>query len=671
MKGNFISNPLNGALVLYLALNYPLPMKYLCLSLLVLSLFSANAQHMSAKLPNYTSFQKNEPVSSATLDKISSADAKKHPEYGVVPYNAPCGNCVEVLDKRTGAARQFIETENEKHTYSQQSYFPLHYKRDAADVWHTIDPRLQPAGNNLYTAANQPVPTKCDMNAKSTSLGLGNIEFEFNKGLSMYCFHEGVAYSSVQGADYTNYTIGSEGLKVSAAWPGMDMVQQFSVGEVKTSYVINQPLTLPVSYGYMVIEDHFTLPAGYTFVQEKIDGIEADGYYYGNYQLRDAAGKVLATYEQPVYLDARTWGIRGAYKLLQNGNDYTLRMLVPVSWLNNPDNVYPLVIDPIVSGTSKRGDYSSTPNGAFENFGFTSMNLGSCDYNMTVAVPGKSTITNAYAELEYRLTYDPMCGNPNLPAPFCTFSQVSMEVVCDSCGTSSGLLACNPANPPYTGTCTTDPTLVPGASPILINTFAPNYLSCYTAQCEDYQIDFTLKNRDSTCQDVCGYLCANGTMWQMTVEAWRQAIDTPVVTVNEDTLFSTLHPNYQWTLNGNDIPTANGPRHIFTQPGLYAVYTVDSCGEVAYSNTIEIIGTGITNLEDRNVTIYPNPATNELNIVMDKTIAESITVYDASGRKVIEQPFTNKLNIAGLAKGAYTLQLKVNSKPVRKTFTKQ
>ncbi|HLP50961.1 MAG TPA: T9SS type A sorting domain-containing protein [Chitinophagales bacterium] len=485
----------------------------LCTTLLV---FSLQAQ-MHVKKFNTTTFNRDQKTASTLLDKNSSAQAKQHPEYGVRPVNAQCVECVELIDKRTIDSRLFIDPKKEGHTYSQQSFFPLHYKKTPNDMWRTIDARLRPQSQGVYTADNQPVPTKCDLNKKLTSLNERGFEFEFNKDLSLHFFDDNTLYTQKQNGDYSNYTIGEEGLNVKNIWPGIEMEQLFSAGQVKTNFVIAAPLQLPISHGWMVIEDHFTLPANISIVEEPNGSHTAEGYFRGDYLLKNEKGETLITYEKPVYIDTKVFGMHGVYNLLRDGNNYTLQMLIPIEWLNKPDNTYPLTIDPIVYGVTKNGDFTSTgfPSGSM---GFTSMALGSCDYNMTVLVPGKSQITNSYVDVEYTLTYDNTCGTPPLPPPFCTFSQVSMEVKNNQCNTTSGLLSCNPANPPYTGTCTTDSNLVPGASALNITGFVPNYLGCIAPQCAMYEVTFTLKNRDSICGDMCGYLCARGNMWRMTVE---------------------------------------------------------------------------------------------------------------------------------------------------------
>jgi gliding motility-associated-like protein len=535
-------------------------MKKALLAIAILAFsFAAFAQHMNVKKANYTTFNTDKKHITEVLAKNSSPAAKEHPEYGILPFNSQCSECVELIDKRTIDSRQFVDPQRAGHTYSQQSYFPLHYKKAENDIWRTIDFRLRPDAHepNVYVANNQPVPTKCDLKKKTTTLTESGFDFEFNKNLTLYFFDENTVYTQKETGNYSDYTVGEEGLKVKNMWSGIDMQQQFRAGEIKTSYVINAPLQLPTSKGYMVIEDHFTLPEGFTFTEASNGARLENNYYRGDYELKNTDGKVLIRYEKPVYFDTKVWGMLGIYNLLRKGNDYTLQTLVPVDWLNKADNTYPLTIDPIVSGITKNGDFRLS--GLSANMGFTTMSLGSCDYHMTVNIPGLSDLTTTYIDLEYQLTYDNTCGNPPLAAPYCTFSQVTMEVRSDACNTTTGLLACNPANPPYTGTCTTDPNLVAIAGPVVM---PPAYLACIPPQCPPHVVAFTLKNRDSICGDVCGYLCARGNMWQMTVEACQVegdiTQDKTQVCAGQPVVF-TAHPtcgvppyHFAWTTDGGN-----------------------------------------------------------------------------------------------------------------------
>ncbi len=575
------------------------------LVLLLAGYVVAVAQNMHVKKHNLSHFYTDEKVITKALEKQSSDTAKRHPEYGITPYNAQCNNCDELIDQRTQTSRQYIDRTKPNYLYSQQSYYPLHYKKFEGDVWHTIDRRLRPDATQpgVYTAPNQPAPTKCDLINKTTSIKRNKFEFVFNHDLQLFFYDENKVYTKPERGNYNNYTIGEEGLFVKNMWPGVDMEQVFAAGEIETNYRIEAPLQVPITEGYMVIEDHFTLPAGYRIIELHEDGPLPAGFR-GDLLILDDKNDTAFIYRRPVYLDANVVGTHGIYQWQQHNNNYNLQMLVPIDWLTRKENVYPLLIDPtvIVQGDSINGHYRTTglaPNGQ----GFTTK-PAYCPYQMTVQVPGRSKLLDTYVELEYQLTYDNACGTPPLPAPYCTFSQVTQEVICDHCNTTTGLLACNPALPPYTGTCTTDSQLVNGAKPlhVTVPTWVPNYTACYPPQCPDYFIDFSLRNRDSTCGDVCGFLCARGNLWGVTVTACRVegyiTQDKTSICPGESVTF-LAHPDcgvppyhYLWTQDGgNTYDTVyNSPYYgIYPQTGkTITCLIVDTCGELYITNDLSV-----------------------------------------------------------------------------------
>lgn len=569
--------------------------------LVVFAACEAFSQGMSVKQFNFTTFDTVKQFKPEVMARQTSVQGRQHPEYGILPYDAQCGNCVELIDKRTATTRLFINPYQPNHSYSQSSYFPLHY--NDGSKWRTIDSRLQPdkLQKNVYTAAQQPIPTKLDLNRQSSSIHIGRLDFEFNRNLTMYYMADNGETTQAAKGDYKTYSVGKDGLLVKNMWPGMDMQQVYKTGRIKTSFVLSAPLTLPMQSGFMVIEDHFTLPAGYTVSETGAGKYLTDGSYQGDYVITDKSGNAVVVYGKPVFYDALAWGMHGSYKLIQEDNNYTLQMFVPVSWLSLSTHTYPIIIDPIVSGVSDTGHFKQTglPSAVLA---FTTKAFGSCDYHLSDTVPGMSKLTNAYVDIEYDLQFDASCANFTQPSPFCTFTQASMEVLCDTCNKTTGQLLCNPPGPPFTGTCTTDPNLVPGAGPILINNFVPNYLSCLQPQCPDYIIDFTLKNRDSICGDVCGYLCAEGTIWRMTIEACTVegsiSQDKTQICAGEPVTF-TAHPNcgvppyhYYWVLdNGNTIDTVYNTPNLTIYPEANVTigcYVADTCENLAQTNDLSV-----------------------------------------------------------------------------------
>lgn len=78
--------------------------------------------------------------------------------------------------------------------------------------------------------------------------------------------------------------------------------------------------------------------------------------------------------------------------------------------------------------------------------------------------------------------------------------------------------------------------------------------------------------------------------------------------------------------------------------------------------------TGINNISERNLTVYPNPASHEINVIHDFNGDTEITVYNISGQPVfktrnIENSGLNKntLNISALPAGIYSLHVRTGN----------
>jgi hypothetical protein len=82
----------------------------------------------------------------------------------------------------------------------------------------------------------------------------------------------------------------------------------------------------------------------------------------------------------------------------------------------------------------------------------------------------------------------------------------------------------------------------------------------------------------------------------------------PVITVLENTLFSSSPVGNSWYYSGNMIPGANGSSYVATQNGLYwAIVTINECSSDT-SNNINLTLGEIENVENAiSAVLYPNP----------------------------------------------------------------
>jgi gliding motility-associated-like protein len=532
---------------------------------------------------------------------------RSHPEFGILPFNAQCEDCIELIQKRTEYSRYFIKTgSNGKHFFEQRSLFPLHLKNNKGE-WITIDERLQKISADILSAPCQQFPTSYNLSAHTTSITSTKFTLTFNKNLKSYWLSEKGNIKGESTADKKKFTAGFEGVRILQAWNKTNIEHIYKPNSIKTNYIIQQSLNIPDDVKWLVFEDAIQLPQNFLFRKSENDLV-----------ILNERNEEIIIFHQPQYYDGYSYGMSGEYEISQQGNVWFIKVLVPVSLLNDSKIHYPLTIDPwVTAGPQGIGEFAvpfpATFNSA--NMGFTFGPNGSCDYDITFIGLGGATLINTYLDVEYENKFNP-CNSTSQP-PYCEFSDVSMEVI-GPCGTSTGQLICNPAQPPFNGTCTTDPLKVPAARAILI----PNFLNCIEPQCPDYELTFTIKNREFKCNDNCARNCATGHRFAVTLEGRtieeRVTISDDVVCAGE-TVFVTSLPLYgvkPYTYLWN--PTGQTDSIITVNPEVssaYACVVTDLCGNFAEADTFITVtpspdadaGGTFTTCEGVDVQIGGNP----------------------------------------------------------------
>lgn len=525
---------------------------------------------MQPKVYNFYTFTPNAAMDVSKEPALFPDSLKGHPEFGILPYNTQCKNCYEELGKRTATSRYFVEPGSKGSVYYvQQSYFPLHYKNKAG-YWITLDHRMKPHNGGYGTIA-YPITHAYNSQSNFTSIETSNGWFEFNSQLSAY-FQGSGQKTSLGALNESNKTIGSDGVQITNAWPRITIQHIFKREGVKTNFVLAQKPNMPSGTQYLVFEQqlipHLHQQTNSSVAYASTGSYTPDGFFVGDIEVSNANRQKLFTIKEAKYYDGHGYGTSGLYNLTRHQTPpafsvpyreyYTLQILVPVSFLNDPNVQYPLYIDPLVVGFDSIGRNSfQDPQGNFSaNMGFSNTPL-TCNYFLTVEVPGMSDIQDTYIDIEYENTFSATCGTPPLQPPFCRFQDVRMEVRSLDCSTTTGPLTCNPAVAPFIGTCTTDPNLVPGASALRY----PNFLACVPPQCPNYFLDFELRNSELQCDgDVCGYNCAQGHYFAVTIQA--RTIENTITLSRDnvcagDTVTVTANPiwgvppyRYEWTPGG-------------------------------------------------------------------------------------------------------------------------
>jgi hypothetical protein len=154
----------------------------------------------------------------------------------------------------------------------------------------------------------------------------------------------------------------------------------------------------------------------------------------------------------------------------------------------------------------------------------------------------------------------------------------------------------------------------------------------------------------------------------------------PVITQNGAILTSSNAITYQWLLNGNVIPGANAQSFTPTTSGNYTVIITDGNGCNGVSIPYAFIYVGLDKImDDKELSIYPNPAKDLINIsVKGFTVEEPIYITNIIGVTVKVIPASSfnlnptfTFNTADLNPGVYFVNAKSAQKNIIKKFVIQ
>ncbi|MDF3026790.1 MAG: hypothetical protein K0S23_1097 [Fluviicola sp.] len=141
----------------------------------------------------------------------------------------------------------------------------------------------------------------------------------------------------------------------------------------------------------------------------------------------------------------------------------------------------------------------------------------------------------------------------------------------------------------------------------------------------------------------------------------------PVISFSNGTLYSSMSTGNQWRLNTNPISNATADSFVPTQNGNYTVVYTDEYGCEAISAVYVVSTAGMIESE-QTFSIYPNPASDLLNIVSDKTGTLDYRITDVSGKLVQTgkiSPNAKVISLNNLQSGTYYITLSGSNSTLR------
>lgn len=142
------------------------------------------------------------------------------------------------------------------------------------------------------------------------------------------------------------------------------------------------------------------------------------------------------------------------------------------------------------------------------------------------------------------------------------------------------------------------------------------------------------------------------------------SVSTPTGSLSSSFTFVGTSPSDSvvWYFGDSTEARGSSPTHTFKSKGVYNVCVVvyNRCGSDVYCKDVSVGSTSINEAVIANIKIYPNPATDIINIE-GLPNGTSISLYNMLGQEVAKE--TNSTNIAqisvrGMASGLYLVQMK-------------
>ncbi len=167
----------------------------------------------------------------------------------------------------------------------------------------------------------------------------------------------------------------------------------------------------------------------------------------------------------------------------------------------------------------------------------------------------------------------------------------------------------------------------------------------------------------------------NGRMQQHQI--YDKPMMVPLIYLN-DTLFVPWGRNYTWYKDGHPIAYTVGDENYWipTYSGLYTA-KVEFNAYTAFSKAVQITIVGTTEgAKDKAMYLYPNPATDEINIQLQSVDVKNVVLTDMTGRVVYSQHVDKGVNdfipidIRKLPQGSYEVTVVAKKEKYTRRFVK-
>ena len=264
---------------------------------------------------------------------------------------------IEILQDRTLTSAFFKNSKGDiRAEYASK---PIHYYKNG--LLERINPKLIKTSTG-FIAKQQPYPTYLNEDG-SVSLSIDNHQkltigksTKLNSNIANASFElrNNIAY-------FENY------------FEGVDKQIVFSENKIKYAYRLNQ--YMPANELNFIISESIDLPKGYQLVPIKNKSSVKNGLIFGSISVLNIEGNEVAKIRPLLCYDAQKEYTLGAYKIIEDNTGTKLESYIPNSWLSDSQRMYPVIIDPEISGPAVEWTGGDMPSCLLPSFNSDSVQV--------------------------------------------------------------------------------------------------------------------------------------------------------------------------------------------------------------------------------------------------------------------------------------------------------
>lgn len=154
----------------------------------------------------------------------------------------------------------------------------------------------------------------------------------------------------INGVEILNSELKQDGANafMLTSLSGVTKTFEFRFNSLKYNYVLNNPI--PSSSSDFIIEEEISTTEKAKILPDENYGRQDAGGWLGPIRIVSYKGKELGTMRGAICYDANKNSVTTAYKYETLNGKQKIKIIVPNSWMNDPSRVYPITIDPLVTG---------------------------------------------------------------------------------------------------------------------------------------------------------------------------------------------------------------------------------------------------------------------------------------------------------------------------------